>query len=111
MLRKGAAYRKGVAHHRPLRLSEQAENFAQVMKETGEDEPARLSVGSQRFGGLQQMLYLGEVGVGIAVVNEGVQILHRLPHAHRALVAGRKLAFLFLDELERLVTMVKPIEL
>jgi hypothetical protein len=49
-----------------LRLAEEAEDFAEVVDEGGEDEPARASVGAGGFGGLDEVLDLGEFGVGVA---------------------------------------------
>src|SRR5438309_1911108 len=49
---------KCVAHHRPLRLAPQAENFPQIMHETGEDHPARLAVHAKLLRSLKQVFEL-----------------------------------------------------
>ena len=42
----------------------------------------RVAVGADRLGGLQQVLELGEVDVGVAVVDQRVEELQRVPDAH-----------------------------
>ena len=81
-VRIGAADGKGVAHHGPLRLAVEAKHFAEIVNETGENEPARLAVLANLFGGLQQVFELRHVCVWIAVVHEVVQKLRSLPDTH-----------------------------
>ena len=109
--RPAAADRKGVADDGPLRLAEQAQHLAEVVDEAGEDEPARLAVGANGLGRLQRVLDLGEVDVGIAVVDQRVEVLQRLQHRHRPAVQRQVVALLPEDEVERLVRVVQAVEL
>src|SRR5215467_2697172 len=70
--RIGAADGEGITYDGPLRLAIQAENFSEIVQETRENEPARMTVFANCFGSLKQVFDLGEVGVGIALVNEAV---------------------------------------
>ena len=81
---EGAADRERVADDRPLRLAVEAQNLAEVVDQAGDDEPARLVRAADRLGRLQRVLDLREVGVRIAVVDERVQEVERLPDGHRA---------------------------
>src|SRR5919108_262142 len=58
LVRKGAADGKRIAHHGPLRLTVQTEDFSQIVNEARQDEPAWLSIPADLFGCLQQMLQL-----------------------------------------------------
>ena len=49
------------------------------MDKSGENEPARMAVFSNRFRGLQQVIDLRQVRIGIAVVDQGVQKFRRFP--------------------------------
>ena len=60
-----AADRKCVADNRPLRLAVKAEHFAEVVHQTGQHKPVFVSVGTNRLGGLQQVLKLIEFDVGV----------------------------------------------
>ena len=64
-----AADRERITDHGPLRLAVQAENLAQVVDQTGQDEPARMAVAANGFGRLQAVLDLREVGIGVAIVD------------------------------------------
>ena len=64
-LRVAAADRKGVAHHRPLRLAKQAQHLAQVVHKAGQHEPIGVAVGADGFGGLKQVADLRQVDVGV----------------------------------------------
>src|ERR1700746_4044945 len=77
----GTADRKSVADYSPLRLAIEAKTFSQGVDETGGDHPAGRAVAANGFRGLQQVLSLGEVGVGIAVINESVEIIRCFPDA------------------------------
>src|SRR5258706_8932729 len=90
LVRVGRADWKSVADHGPLRLAEQAQNLAEIVNHSREDEPARMSVAADLLRGLQQVIELREIGVGVAVINERVQELHRLPDAHLAPLQGQK---------------------
>ena len=109
--RPAAADREGVADDGPLRLAEQAQDLAEVVDQAGDDEPARPVGGADRLGRLQRMLDLREVDVGIAVVDQRVQVLQRLPHRHRPAVQRQVVALLLQDEVERLVRVVLEVEL
>lgn len=62
--RISAADRERIAHDGPLRLPVKAKNFSEIMQKTGEDKPARITIFANCFGSLQQVLDLGEIGVG-----------------------------------------------
>ena len=81
------------------------------MDQPGQDEPAGMSVGADRLGGLHQVLDLGQVGIGVAVVDQRVEELHRLPDPHLPLVLRQVLPLLGPDEVERLMSMIQPVEL
>ena len=109
--RPAAADREGVADDGPLRLAEQAQDLAEVVDQAGDDEPARPVGGADRLGRLQRVLDLGEVDVGIAVVDQRVQELERLEHRHRPAVQRQVVALLLQDEVQRLVGVVLEVEL
>ena len=69
-----------------------------------------MAVGANRLGGLHQVFDLGQLGVGIAVVDQGVEKLHRFPDPHLALSLGQVLALFRQDEVERLMAMIQPVE-
>jgi len=77
----GTTYREGVADHGPLRLTIETEDFAEVVEESGEDEPAGMAVLANRFGRLQEMFDLGEIGVGVAFVHQRVEVVGHFPNA------------------------------
>ena len=106
-----AADRERVADDRPLRLAEEAEDLAQVVDQPGQDEPAGMAVGADRLGGLHQVLDLRQLGIGVAVVDQGVEELHRLPDPHHPMVLGQVLPLLRPDEVERLIAVIQPVEL
>ena len=103
--------RERVTDDRPLRLAPEAEDLAEIVNQAGGDEPARLVGPADGLGRLHRVLDLGEVDVGVAVVDERVQVLQGLPHAHRPAVEREVLALLPEDELHRLVRVVLPVEL
>ena len=106
-----ASRRKRIAHDRPLRLAPKAENLAEVMDEAGEDHPARLAVAAHRLGGLEEMLELRKIGVGIGIVHELVQVFHGFPDAHGHAVEAEIFAALGDGEIVRLVRVVEPVKL
>ena len=63
------------------------------------------------LGGLQQVLELRQLGVGIAVIHQGVQQLDGFPDPHALVVELQILFLLRLDELQGLVGVIEPIEL
>ena len=81
------------------------------MHEAREDHPARLPIAAQVLGRLQQVLQLRHVGVRIGVVDQLVEVLGRLPHAHRHPVQTEVFLPLGLAELVGLVGVVQPVEL
>ncbi len=70
-----------------------------------------MPVAADGLGGLQQMLDLRKVGIGIAVVHQRVQILHGFPDTHAALVEREIFAFFLPDEIAGLMGMVQAVEL
>src|SRR5258708_5748383 len=70
-----------------------------------------MPVPANRFRRLQVVIDLREVRIGIAVVNQRVQVLHCLPNTHRALLLGEILPFLSSDELYGLQGMVEAVKL
>ena len=81
------------------------------MNEAGDDEPARLIGGADGFGRLQRVLDLREVDVGIAVVDERVEEVERLPDRQRLAIERQILALLLEHEVERLMRVVERVEL
>src|SRR5439155_2489008 len=81
-IRPGAAYWKSVAHHSPLWFAVKAKDFSQVMNESGQNEPVWMAIVADLLGSLQQMVELGKVGIGIAVIHQRVEIFQRFPDAH-----------------------------
>src|ERR1700746_2774950 len=71
----GATDGKSIAYDRPLRLAVEAEDFAEVVQEAGEDEPTGMAVFANGLGGLQQMFDLGEVGVRVAFIHKSIQVM------------------------------------
>ena len=55
-----------ISDDRPLRLTEQAENLAEIVHEAGDDEPPGLARRTDRFGGLEGVLDMREIDVRIA---------------------------------------------
>ena len=88
----GAADGEGVSDDAPLWFAVETKTLAEVVEmKLGEDHPARLTVTTHGFGGLQEMLDLREVGVGVAVVDEGVEELGCLPDGLLALAQAEVL--------------------
>jgi hypothetical protein len=80
---KGTAHRECVADHVPLTLCVvEEEKLAQVVDETDELHPARLAVPADGFGGLEEVIDLGEGCIRVGLVNECVELLHGLPDSH-----------------------------
>src|SRR5438067_3622273 len=106
-----APYREGIAHNAPLWLTPQAQHFAKVVDEAGQNKPARMPIPANGLGGLQQVFDLGEVRVRIAVVDERIKEFSSLPNGLRALVETEVLLLLRHHIVERLVLVVEPVEL
>src|SRR5579859_3834633 len=81
------------------------------MQKTGQDHPARQIVAAHRFRGLQKMLDLGEVGIGIAVIDQLIEKLRRFPDRLLALLQAEIFGFLAQNVIEGHVSMVLPVEL
>ena len=110
-IRPGAPNRKGVSDHRPLRFAVEAKNLSQIMNQAGQDKPTRMPVLADVLGGLEQMVQLREVRVGIAIIHERVQILQRFPHAHLPPFQRQELLSLALHKLMALVPVIQPVKL
>ena len=59
-----------------------------------------MAVGANRLGGLHQVFDLRQVGIGVAVVDQRVEKLHRLPDPHHAMVLAQILPLFRADEVE-----------
>src|SRR6185437_1701909 len=99
-----------VSNHSPLRLSPQAKNFTEIMNEARQNKPAWVPVSPDGFRRLQQMLDLGEVCVGITIIDQSIQKLSRLPY--RLLPScERKVLLLLMDHIiKRLMFVIQAIE-
>src|SRR3984957_4014308 len=80
------------------------------MHESGGHHPARMTVSPNRLGGLKEMLELREIGVGVAVVDEGVEEFGCFPDALFAALEPEVLALLAQDVSVRLVGVVEAVE-
>ena len=65
----GTTHGEGIADHRPLRLTPQAEHLAQIVDQARQHHPIRLTGGANGFGRLHAVLDLRQVRVGIAFVH------------------------------------------
>jgi hypothetical protein len=63
------------------------------------------------FGGLKEMLDLSEIGVGVAVVHQCVQILGHFPNALLISIQATIFRLLAQDKIKRLVGVVLTIKL
>ncbi len=108
---EGAAHGVGIADDGPLGLAEEAEDLAEVVDQPREDEPVRMAVPADRLGRLQQVLELGQLGVGVGVVHQLVQVLDGLPDPHPAAPQAQEIPLLLDDEGQGLVAVVLPVEL
>ena len=80
---EGTANGEGVANDIPLALRvEEEEQFAEVVDQACELEPAGLAVATDGLGRLEEVLDLGEGGVRVGFVDEGVEFFHGLPDGH-----------------------------
>jgi hypothetical protein len=109
--RPGASDGEGVADDAPLGFAIQAEAFAEVVEKADEDHPARMAVATDRFRCLEKVLDLGEVGIGVAVVDEGVEEFGGLPDGLLALLEGEVLLLFAEDVVDGLVLVVEAVEL
>jgi len=87
-----------------------AENFAEIVHQAGQHHPPGMPVAADRLGGLEAVLDLREIGIGVALVHQGVEVVEGLPDAHLGPGAAGVLALFIEDKLARLVGVVETIE-
>ena len=109
--RPRAPHRERVSNDPPLGLAVQAQTLAQVVNESDENHPARVSVGANCLRGLQQMLDLRQVRIRIAVVHQRIQKLRRFPNRLLSLVEAEVLFLLRQHINDSLILMVQTVEL
>ena len=63
------------------------------------------------FRGLQVVLNLRKIGIGITLVHQCVEIIQRLPDAHRAALLRQVLLLFLAHEIHGLMRVVEPVEL
>src|SRR5215470_1046353 len=80
------------------------------MYEARENEPARMPIAPDCLRGLQQMLYLRQVRVRIAIVDKRIQIIRRFPDALPPALETQVLGALFAHEIEGLKCVILAIE-
>ena len=74
---------EGITHDIPLAAgTEEVQQLAQVVDETGQLHPARLAIAADGLCGLQEVLDLRKTGVRVRLVDEGVELLHGFPDGH-----------------------------
>src|ERR1700722_8612189 len=81
------------------------------MNKSCQHEPARMSVFTNRLGGLQEMFDLRQVGIGVAVVHQRIQKLRSLPDALLTSIQSEVLLLLRHHIIKCLILVVEPIEL
>src|SRR4051812_20664697 len=69
-----------------------------------------MPVPPNRLGRLKVVLDLGQIGIGIAVVHQGVQEFHRFPDTHLATIQRTVLLLFAQHEIVSLVRVIKPVE-
>src|ERR1700733_1619800 len=107
----GTAHWERIADNTPLRLTPKAKHLTQIMDKSRQDKPSGMPLLPDRLRGLEQMFNLSQVCVGVAIVDQGIEKLRRLPDALLTLVQAEVLP-LFADHVvEGLVLMVQPVEL
>src|SRR5437879_12446784 len=80
------------------------------MNQARQNEPGWVAVSSNRLRNLQKMLDFTQAGVGIAVIDQRIEKLHRLPNVHAAPARRQEGAFLVADKIERLMFVIEPVE-
>ncbi len=78
-----------------LGFSTEAENLPQVVDQTRQDEPTRAPVSSNSFRCLKEMLDLRKVRIKVTVVDQEIEILHRLSDVHGVLLFGKIFCLFF----------------
>src|SRR4029077_10027736 len=63
------------------------------------------------FRGLKKVFDLSEIGIGVAVVHQGIQILAHFPNALTVPTQAAIFSFLVEDKIKRLVGVVLPVKL
>src|SRR6266702_3749325 len=111
LLRVRAPGGERIAYHGPLWFPIQAEHLSKIVQKTGENEPPRMAVLANRFRGLQQVLGLRHIGIGIAIVNQRVKVLGHFPDTLLSPLQPAVFGFLLQDEIQCLVLVVLPVEL
>ncbi|SPQ25016.1 89b13250-4d62-48bf-a38d-91ee954c6ffb [Thermothielavioides terrestris] len=82
---EAAADRKRVAHDVPLAggaVVQHEHDLSQVVDESSQLHPSRLAIAADRLGALQQVVDLAELRVGVAVVDQCVELFYGLPDGH-----------------------------
>src|SRR5437763_16998391 len=97
---------KRIPNDGPLRLPIKAKNFAKIVNEACQNEPARMAIAADLLRSLEQMIQLGKVCIGIAVIHEGVQEFERFPYAHFFAIERKEFLAFVLAEIIRLVTVI-----
>src|SRR4051812_35864622 len=69
-----------------------------------------MAVGSNRLGRLHQMLDLAELGVRVAVIDQGVEKLHGFPDTHAGTRSWQVFGVLGPHESEGLVRVIQTVE-
>jgi hypothetical protein len=81
------------------------------MDEAHQDHPASVSIFADRFGGLQKMFYLREIGIRIAVVDKRVEVFGGLPNAFLAARESEVLLLFAQDVIKGLPLVIDTVEL
>src|SRR6266699_2297473 len=111
LLRESASDRERITHYGPLGLPVETEHFAEIVHKTGQNEPARMTILANRFGGLQEMFDLGQIGVGIAVVHQRIQVLRHFPDTFLAPRQAAVFGLFSQHEIKSLASVVLTVEL
>src|SRR5258707_2535563 len=98
-------------HDAPLGLAIQARAFSKIVKKSGKHHPPWMTITSDCFRCLQQMLDLGQIRVGVTVVNERIQKLRRFPNRLRSLLQAEVLPLLGENKIHCLPFVIEPVEL
>jgi hypothetical protein len=81
------------------------------MDEADQYHPASVSIFADRFGGLQEMFYLREIGIRIAVVDKRVEVFGGLPNAFLAARESEVLLLFAQDVIKGLPLVIDTVEL
>src|ERR1044072_7096696 len=111
LIRELAANRAGISYYCPLRFAEQAKHLTHIMNETGQHKPVGMTVCTNSFCCLQQVLRLVKINIRIGIVHQGIQEFHGVPYRHFLTVKLEELILLFLHKIVSLVFMVETVKL